>query len=116
MKVILLFVFCLFLSHKIVAKFVDGLIDKSDWFKVRNANKQTNSQQNNSCSALTNCWATNNNTKAGETWEDSSDTVKYTPACQNNTGSNDPKFREVDHDVEYHTRKPTEVGNSDNCR
>lgn len=35
MKAVSLFVFCLFLSHAIVAKFVDELIDKCDWLKVQ---------------------------------------------------------------------------------
>lgn len=32
--------------------------------------------------------------------------------CQNNTGSDDREFREVDLEVEYHTRVPTKVGKS----
>lgn len=79
---------------------------------VGQSNKQTNKQKNNCCLALTNTGPQTTTPKAGKVWEWSSDTVNYAAMCQNNTGSNDPEFREVDLVVEYHTRVPTKVGKS----
>lgn len=109
MKAISLFVSCLFLSHATVAKFVDELIDKRHWSKVQPL-KLTKEQLLLGSDKLLGHTQRRQGRQSvgGVKWH------SQIHARVNNTGSNDPKFREVDHVVEYHTRIPTEVGKSDN--
>lgn len=82
-------------------------VNASRWLGIQ-TNQQTKEQL---LLGSDKCWAINNTT-AGKEWEGSSDTVNYAAMCQNNTGSNEAEFREVDLVAEYHTRVPTKVGKS----